>query len=232
MTGADELPGTGRATVDVWRIATSTRTRVSADALSSDESLRLERRIGSLDRLRALAAWTAQREILATYLECAPRDVPLERDASGRPYLRTGRSPLYHSVAHSGDWAMLAVSRSARVGIDLERVDPTADVERLALRFFACDEAEAIALLPHDERAAAFFHAWTEKEAYLKGIGGGVPPRLRSVRAAFNPRIGVRAVADWRLYDLDAPPGYAACLAVRAPDVRICAMDFSQHGER
>jgi 4'-phosphopantetheinyl transferase len=232
MTGADRLHRAGRVTVDVWHVATSARTGVSADTLSSDELCRLDRRIGDLDRQRALAAWTAQREILATYLECAPHDVPLERDASGRPHLRPGSLALHHSMAHSGDWAMLAVSRSTLVGLDLERVDPAVDVERLALRFFARDEAEAIASLPCDERAAAFFRAWTEKEAYLKGVGGGVPSRLRSVRAVFDPRIGPRAVADWRLYGLDAPPGYAACLAVQAPDVRICAIDFSQRGER
>jgi 4'-phosphopantetheinyl transferase len=232
MPEADGLLGAGRVTVDVWRVTTSGRTRVSADALSSEELSRLDRRIGDADRQRALVAWTAQREILATYLKCSPRDVPLKRGASGCPHLRAGETTIYHSMAHSGDWAMLAVSLSARVGLDLERVDPTADIERLALRFFACAEAEAIASLPHDERPAAFFRAWTEKEAYLKGIGGGVPSRLRSVRVGFDPRIGARAVADWRLYGLDAPPGYAACLAVQAPDARICAIDFPQRGER
>ena len=232
MARADRLLGAGRVTVDVWRVATSPRTGLSADALSSDELRRLDRRIGSPDQQRALAAWTAQREILATYLECSPRDVPLDRDASGCPHLRAGSPALHHSMAHSGDWAMLAVSRSAPVGIDLERVDPAVYVERLALRFFARDEAEAIASLACDERAAAFFRAWTEKEAYLKGVGGGVPSRLRAVRAAFDPQTGARAVADWRLYDLDAPPGYAACLAVQAPDVRICTIDFPQRGER
>ena len=232
MTGADRRLGADRATVDVWRIATSTQTGVSADALSSDELRRLGRRIGDVDRQRALAAWTAQREILANYLGCSPHDVPLDRDASGRPHLRADSPALDHSMAHSGDWAMLAVSRSARVGIDLERVDPTVDVERLALRFFARDEAEMIASLPHDKRVATFFRAWTEKEAYLKGVGGGVPSRLRSVRAAFDPRIGARAVAGWRLYGLDAPPGYAACLAVQAPDVCIRAIDFPRREER
>ena len=232
MTEPDRLMGAGRATVDVWRVATSAQTGVSADALSSDELRRLDRRIGDVDRQRALAAWTAQREILAKYLECSPRDVPLDRDASGRPHLRAGSLALHHSMAHSGDWAMLAVSRSARVGIDLERVNPAVNVEQLALRFFARDEAEAIASLPHDKRVAAFFRAWTEKEAYLKGVGGGVPSRLRAVRAAFDPLTGARSVAGWRLYDLDAPPGYAACLAVQAPDVLIRAIDFPQRGER
>lgn len=212
--------------VDVWRVPVPGPSEPSTDALSADEVVRLERRLGSMDRRRALAAWTSRREILARYLGCSARDVPLERAEDGRPVLRTNGLTLEHSMAHSGDWMMLAVSRLGSVGLDLEQVDRSVDGVRLAARFFAREDAVAIAGLPSAERAEAFFRAWTEKEAYLKGIGGGVPSRLRSVCVRLDARAGNRAVGDWTLHSVPAPTGYVACLAVQAADVRIRTIDF------
>lgn len=212
--------------VDVWRVAIPGLSQPATATLSPDEVRRLRRRLDETDRRRALVAWTSQREILSRYLACAPRDVPLERDRNGRPFVRTGGSVLEHSMAHSGAWMMLAVSRSGPVGLDLEQVDRAIDVGRLAARFFAREDAAAIVELPPAEQAEAFLRAWTEKEAYLKGIGGGVPSRLRSVRVGFDSQSGNRAVGDWNLHAIEAPAGYVACLAVRAADVRICTMDF------
>lgn len=217
------------ADVDVWRAAIPGSCGPSNDELSSEELRRLGRRLGEPDRRRVLAAWTAQRHILARYLGCAPRDVPLERDPRGRPFLRTDAPVPHHSMAHSGDWMMLAVSRSAPVGLDLERIDPSIDADRLAARFFGPDEATALSSLPHSQRAVAFFRAWTEKEAYLKGTGGGVPSRLRSVH--IHPRDGGRVIGEWSLHPVDAPPGYAASLAVQAPSVRIRTVEFGGNGE-
>jgi 4'-phosphopantetheinyl transferase len=223
MTRPKDQPET--PVVDIWRVPIPGPLELSPDALSADEVGRLERRLGAMDRRRALAAWTSRREILARYLGCAPRDVPLERAEDGRPVLRTGGTTLEHSMAHSGDWMMLAVSRLCPVGLDLEQVDRSVDVGRLAARFFAREEAAVMAELPRAERAEAFFRAWTEKEAYLKGIGGGVPSRLRSVRVCLDSRAGNRAVGDWVLHRVSAPAGYVACLAVRAADVRIRTID-------
>ncbi len=118
---------------------------------------------------------------------------------------------------------LFAASRHAVVGVDVERVDTGADVVRLARRFFSPGEALALSRLPDDERPGAFFRIWTAKEAVLKGAGGGVPSRLRSVPAAVEEdgrRAGLRfAGVDWTLHHVDAPAGYAATLAVRGDGV-------------
>ncbi|MDD5265311.1 MAG: 4'-phosphopantetheinyl transferase superfamily protein [Candidatus Bipolaricaulis sp.] len=226
MTKSTAQPAVG--VVDVWRVPIPGPSEPSTNMLSADEVGRLERRLSQTDRRRALAAWTARREILARYLGCAPRDVPLQRAEDGRPFLQTSGSTLDHSMAHSGDWMMLAVSRLGPVGLDLEQVDASLDVGRVAARFFAPEDAAAMAGLPRSEQAAAFFRAWTEKEAYLKGIGGGVPSRLRSVRVSLDSRAGSRAVGDWVLHSVEAPTGYVACLAVQAAGVRVRTIDFPE----
>jgi 4'-phosphopantetheinyl transferase len=101
------------------------------------------------------------------------------------------------------------------VGVDIERIDPDADVVRLARRFFPTDEADELASLPSSERHEAFFRAWTRKEAILKGVGGGVPSRLRSVPSGIaRGREAVpMAGTVWSLYELAVPELYAATLA-------------------
>lgn len=164
------------------------------------------------------------RKILASYLKCPPERVPIERPARGKPALRAaGTRGLAYSVTHSGSFAFVAVASGRRVGIDLERIRPTADVAALARRFFSREEGEAIASLRDGARRKGFFRAWTRKEAYLKGAGGTVPADLRrfsvDVGRTGTPRIGWTNLegagpSAWVVRDLDAPDGYVAALAV------------------
>jgi 4'-phosphopantetheinyl transferase len=139
------------------------------------------------------------------------------RHGRGAPTVDASGHPLHVSLSHSGDWMLLAVSRTHRVGVDIERIDLDADVVRLAQRFFTTDEAAALNVLPEDEARRAFSRIWTRKEAVLKALGGGVPSRLRAVPVdADKGRQVIRiGVSDWTLHDLAAPADYAAALAVQ-----------------
>jgi 4'-phosphopantetheinyl transferase len=171
------------------------------------------------------------REILAAYLACSPERVPIERPARGKPALRVAEADgLAYSVADSGAFGCLAVVRGRRVGIDLERLRPTANVAALATRFLSREEAAAIVSLADASRRAAFFRAWTRKEAYLKGVGGTVPDGLRRCGIDVGPD-GVPRVrwteleegesSGWALRDLDAPAGYVAAVAVEGNIGRV-----------
>jgi 4'-phosphopantetheinyl transferase len=185
--------------------------------LTDDEEARLDRIVSATRRERARTAWGARRVILARILGRAPRDIVIARHGRGAPTVDVSGHPLHVSLSHSEDWMLLAASRMHRLGVDIERIDPDADVVRLARRFFTTDEAAALNVLPEDETRRAFFRIWTRKEAVLKGLGGGVPSRLRAVPVdAGEGRQIVRiGVGDWTLHDLAAPADYAAALAVR-----------------
>ena len=70
------------------------------------------------------------------------------------------------NVSHSQDLALLAVTRSREIGVDVEYVRPEVEIESLAERFFSPQERTDIRSLSEDARVAAFFHCWTCKEAY------------------------------------------------------------------
>lgn len=208
-----------RPHVDVWclpLVGPASRAAELGSFLTDDEEARLDRIVSATRRERARTAWGARRVILARILGREPRDIVIVRHGRGAPTVDASGRPLHVSLSHSENWMLLAVSRTHRVGVDIERIDPDADVVRLARRFFPANEADELASLPSSERHEAFFRAWTRKEAILKGVGGGVPSRLRSVPAGIGTRDEpvVMGGGVWTLCGLAVPEPYAATLAV------------------
>jgi 4'-phosphopantetheinyl transferase len=140
----------------------------------------------------------------------------------GKPEL-SDPSAVRFNVAHSGDVALIAIAEMREVGVDVETVRPRPDLRAVARRFFTAAEAEAVASVESDARAAAFHRCWVRKEACIKATGLG----LRLALDAFD--VGVDATshlartvmlpvpdgpARCRLADVQVPSGYAAALAV------------------
>lgn len=74
------------------------------------------------------------------------------------------------SISHSGD--MVAVCRSDKpIGIDIEKIDKTRALDKIANRFYHGKELE---LFRENPTAEAFYEIWTRKEAYSKISGEGV----------------------------------------------------------
>jgi len=164
------------------------------------------------------------RHLLGRYLGAAPQHLQLAQGRHGKPYLSgAGSTGLQFNLAHAGQWALYAfASGNQPLGIDLERYRPLPQAERIAQRFFARGEWEALGRLPAAERARAFLLAWTRKEAYLKAIGSGLAGSLDRVQVPVSPsglaplrQLGnpAEATGGWWLYDLVLAPGYVATLA-------------------
>jgi len=74
--------------------------------------------------------------------------------------------------------AMIAVSRTREVGIDVERIDASFVHEQIPERFFAPREVAVLRALPGSHRSKSSRY-WTGKEAYLKkarGLGSHLSP--------------------------------------------------------
>lgn len=105
----------------------------------------------------------------------------------GKPFLRG--YPWYFSLSHSGDYVLCALSRRD-VGADLQKVE-SVDTEKLAGRFFAGQECEALrACGTESERRNLFFALWTKKEAFGKLTGQGVAGVLGRNMLDFSPFSG------------------------------------------
>lgn len=90
------------------------------------------------------------------------------RNECGKPYFKD--SSLGHfSISHSGILSVAAYG-GCEIGIDLERIDTSRDLKRIADRFFT--ERELDIFRKEGDTAESFFEIWTKKEAYVKYLGG------------------------------------------------------------
>jgi 4'-phosphopantetheinyl transferase len=189
--------------------------------LAPDEQTRAARLVGQARR-RFVAARGCLRRILACYVDLPPAALRLRYEPQGKPRLDAPQAPLFN-LAHSGTWLLCAVTHGHEVGVDLEQVRPLPNAPALAKRFFAPSEAAQLATLPDGQQQQAFFTCWTRREAYLKARGWGLklplPHFAVTLAPSEPPRLLLQAAEpaarhQWRLYDVLAPPGYVAALAM------------------
>jgi len=160
---------------------------------------------------------------LAATLGRPAAELPLRRDAHGRPQLDV--AGVDTSWSHSGEHLLVALGRGVQIGADLELLRPRPRALELAARFFAADEARALAALPAQTREQAFVRLWCAKEAVLKAHGRGLAFGLHRLAfapggdggwtlVACDPALGTPA--DWTLHAFAPMPGYLASLAWRS----------------
>jgi 4'-phosphopantetheinyl transferase len=178
--------------------------------LSPEERQRADRYHRPLDRGRFLAARGWLRHLLARQLLCAPSEVQIVTDDLGKP--RIASSDLCFSTARSEGIALYATSWKMEVGVDIESIKATADVDGIAARFFTRAEQRALASLPPAQRLEASFRCWTRKEAYVKGIGTGLNFPLRTIDLWLDDGQSA-VVSGWSVHQVAVATGLAAAVA-------------------
>lgn len=233
----------GPADVDIWLADVEQHALAIGrlEALLADaEWERVARYRHDRDRRRFVVVRGLLRALLGRYIGQPPRSLRFRYGPHGKPGLTPNggmvgphvdirldrpdpRLDLRFNVSHSRGRALFAFARGREVGVDLEFRRPLPDADAIAGRFFSSGERAALAALPPEARADAFFSCWARKEAYIKGTGGGMITMLRTFDVSLAPGdppalLAVpsdpSAVERWSLYDPPPIPGYAAALAV------------------
>lgn len=220
-------------------------------ALDARERERAARYRRAEDRAQFALGRGLLRARLAHALGCAPSEVALREGAHGKPELEPAqrtRAPHFN-LAHAGGFGLIALTRVAALGVDLEphtsaRGSGKAgerDLERLAERILGPEERREYEALPSAARVAAFFDAWCAKEALLKALGEGLtrpPESIRLVRAGARhaARVHEPVGSSWTA-EIEALPlgaGWSAAVCVHpAPSawrVRARELALGQSG--
>ncbi len=85
--------------------------------------------------------------------------------AHGKPSFADPELPHFN-LSHSAEYVAVVLSER-ECGIDLQKEDPRRDVNSIAERFFAPEEAKAV----RRDGSETFFRLWTRKEALAKCYG-------------------------------------------------------------
>jgi len=197
------------STCDVWWAAPV----APADApglvalLDGHERARLGRFRRDVDAARYLAAHALTRVVLGVRLGRPPASLVFDRtcrcgEPHGKPVLAGGPG---FSFTHAGAVVGVAVLDGGPVGLDVEPVRALPDLEGMAAHVGAPAEP------------AAFFRAWTRKEALLKATGEGLASPMAAIVLDEGGLVawsgdGAPDGPVW-LRDLVAPDGSPAAVA-------------------
>ena len=213
-----------RRQVIVWSWSLQTGPFVGDDAqalLSDDERARQRSFVSPELRRRFGAARAGLRTLLGRHLDLDPRHLGFATNEFGKPRL-AGDGQVHFNLSHCEERAVLAISDTTEVGIDLERERPIEHVD-LAKRYFHPNEVTAITASPDEaEQRRAFFLVWTLKEAVVKALGTGLSTPLDSFEVAIGvsmPRLAVAPEGAPRTWWLHAAMADDYCCALAVPGV-------------
>jgi 4'-phosphopantetheinyl transferase len=176
----------------------------------------------------------AYRDILAGACGCDAGKLVFATGPQGKPFLTSPRHDVAFNASHSGDLALLAVTRDWQLGVDIELIRPEILEPSLLARVLTVGERQAVNRLPAAQRAPAFFTAWARKEAYAKALGAGLTIEVGSIDVAPtdpSPPVIRAGGTCWFLADvsLDARYGCAIATPIRNVDVTTATWSLPAH---
>jgi 4'-phosphopantetheinyl transferase len=230
---ATGFPALRDGVVDVWRIDADdvARTSPCAEAcLSRAERERASRLVTDVLRRRFIARHSALRVVLGRYLGAPAAELLFADGEHGKPALAgaLAASTMRFNLSHSRRLALLAVTGSRDVGVDIECVRAGVDHQAIAERLFPDDEVRRIMEAAPDDRARLFFEQWCRHEALVKALGIGLESPIVARRDF--PRASTTTWAGDRSWSVTAIPvdaGFAAALVVEGdwPALRYFAYE-------
>jgi len=199
--------------------------------LDNDELARADRFRFPVKRNEFTLVRGALRLALAQLLDCDPEDIRFRYGPHAKPDLQFPRPPrpLHFNVSHSHGLALLAFADDRAVGVDIEKIRPRDNLEKLVNRFFSPTERRAFAALPPDQRTRAFFEGWVRKEAFIKARGEGVTLGLDRFDVSLTPSRPAALLATpfdppeadrWSMTGIDPGPDHIAAAVVEGADPR------------
>lgn len=158
--------------IDIWQYPLHTEFAGAKALLSEAELTRANRYHFPRHQRRFTVARATLRLILARYLQLPATDLLFSYNKHGKPEIEHP-SLLQFNLSHSGDLALLAVGQRFPVGIDLEFFSAR-PYEGIGKHLFSTHENKKLEAMPPMLQALAFFHIWSQKEAFIKACGLGL----------------------------------------------------------
>lgn len=227
------LYGLEKHTIDIWRMNLEQPYSILQElelCLSSDELKRAYRFYFEKDQRKFIAARGSLRLLLARYLHCSPAEIKFEYQEKGKPFLN---EPIEFNISHSGEMALIAITSTITLGVDIEYHRQIDNLSGLAKRVFSEDEFTLLQKVKPEDQMQSFFNGWTRKEAFIKAIGEGLFASLKEFSVTIQPNQPVEftkvpdkhgGLTQWKLFSFKPEEGYTGALAVQTD--KAIALNF------
>ncbi len=226
MTTVSENLLLSRDTLHIWRFEipnSEDQFNNYLKLLSEDEVERSQRFYFQKDRNEYVCCRGFLRESLSKYLDVDPVEIQFDYGKFGKPeIIALQKKPkIKFNISHSKGQALLAVSDTDEIGVDIEYIKKIPEMFDIAKELYTQNE-NSILRNSNDEAAQLFFRIWTRKEAIIKAVGHGLSAPLVSIDVSNEGIIKVDELfrdqssefIDCRIMDLMPPDGYSAAVAL------------------
>jgi 4'-phosphopantetheinyl transferase len=210
------LPETVPYGIEVWLLTLNLHMPLShrdLALLNDEERLQTLRFSRHEDRVRSVKTRAALRRLLSWRIGVAPDELRLVVNPYGKPSL-FGDSGIEFNVSHSGRFALIALSTTGQVGVDIECCDREVDTEGLIEFVFSPLEHRS-----GMQTTKAFFERWVAKESVLKALGLGISEYLQAVSVLpgkGDAYVVAHERSDWagiKAWSIRVPRNYVAAVA-------------------
>ena len=189
--------------------------------LSEDERERVQKFCIDRARKHYCISRGSLRTILGRYTDNNPSAVRFNYSEFGKPSIDSEH--IQFNVSHSGDVALIGVTKKHEIGIDVELIRNVKNASSIVMRYFSPRERSHYQCVPATEKLLAFYNGWTRKEAFTKAVGQGLYFPLDSFDVSLIPGqpsqlLSVREPSfsshHWRIDSFTPTAGYKAAIAV------------------
>ncbi|MFP6584270.1 MAG: 4'-phosphopantetheinyl transferase superfamily protein [Candidatus Hydrogenedentota bacterium] len=157
--------------------------------LATEEHTRAHRFLRDIHRIRFTLARGALRCLLGRILDASPDSIEFTYGDQGKPALdaKFDGHDISFNVSHSDNFAVIAITRTQAIGIDIEMFKYERELEKLAKHYFSPNEVDSLLSLPEMKQEAGFYRCWSSKEALMKVSGLGLSLGLNTFDVEVNP---------------------------------------------
>ena len=191
--------------------------------LSEQETVRSKRYRFERDRLRFITRRGILRQLLGEYTGLEPSAITYHTNPQGK--LSLPFQPLKFNLSSCQNRVVFAFVMEKEIGVDLEQVHTFPELGRTAKYWLSPVEQAGLFTLAPEIQMEAFFHIWTQKEAFLKACGEGLSLPLQDFSVSIDPNLpggllssrdDVEQVSAWRMYTHVPVVGWRVAVCVRA----------------
>ncbi len=202
--------------IALWYIPFISNISINEQICSTQEVTRASRYLRKKQGKQFLYFKVAVRAILGHYLEIAPKQLIFKNQHNGKPYLADFN--LQFNLSHCQEMAILAVSQTTALGVDIEKEQLSPQWQGIAEKMFEAPQVQNLLALEGKKRTSAFCAYWTALEARQKCLGSGL----------FKEKAEPKWFAIRYFYDL---PTYTICLAWQKKALTEPLITFHQYNQ-
>lgn len=209
-----------REEIHIWCFELDTVDVDPREDLSEDEIATAGRFHQKIDQIRFMACRGVLRRLLSRYIGKNPQKIAFKYGANGKPELAESEAVnvLRFNVSHSKGLGLIGITLRREIGVDIERMQPMADLELMAQSCFSEREKRGWDALPEVAKGPAFYEAWTKKEAALKACGKGLSEEVENAVVHENGRVSVAGKEMVCFFGFFPHLGYRAAVATLAAE--------------